>query len=178
MRNPKTNYLAQSLALFIFISLLSSSYAFDLSRSGSETAVNTTPAKELKGSRTSYEDYAAFIAGIRAPQSVLAPFEKDRAWIEFAKSCDRNWDKYDRKQLAAMREWAAKELVKPMSSGLTILYPLSGPDFINPYTFFPNAGTYVLMALEPTGEVPDFKTMSEKDIDAFLPTSSNRFTTS
>jgi hypothetical protein len=67
-----------------------------------------------------------------------------------------------------MREWAARDLAKSRSSGFTVFYPFSGPDFVNPYTLFPGAGTYILIALEPIGEIPDFQAMSRTDFDSFF----------
>ncbi len=166
MRIPKRNSFFQSLILLVFSGFLLLSYT--LSWSGAETGGNTPPGENPTGRRASYAQHAALIAGIRDPQSILAPFESRPAWTGFAKSFDHDWEKYDRIQLAPMREWAARELAKPMSSGLTVLYPFSGPDFINPFTLFPGAETYILMALEPIGKVPDFQAMSRKDFDSFF----------
>ena len=166
MRIPKRNFISQSLILLIFSGFLLSSYA--LSRPESETGGNTPPARDHPRRQASYAQYAALIAGIRTPQSILAPFENRPVWTEFAKSFDHDWEKYDKMQLAPMREWAARELAKSMSSGFTVFYPFSGPDFVNPYTLFPGAGTYILVALEPIGEIPDFQAMSQKDFDSFF----------
>jgi hypothetical protein len=166
MRIPKRSFFSQSLILLIFFSLLLSSYT--LAWSGEETGGNTPPGKELPSRQASYAEYAAFIAGIHTPRSILAPFESRPAWTEFAKSFDHKWEKYDKIQLAPMREWSAGELAKSRSSGFTVFYPFSGPDFINPYTLFPSAGTYILVALEPIGKIPDFQAMSNKDFDSFF----------
>jgi hypothetical protein len=166
MRIPKRNFFSQSLILLIFSGFLFSSYA--LCQPGSETGRNTPPGKELPKPQASYAQYAELIAGIRAPQSILAPFESRPVWTEFAKSFDHDWEKYDRMQLAPMREWAARELREPIPSGSTVFYPFSGPDFVNPYTLFPRAGTYILMALEPIGMIPDFQSMSQQDFDSFF----------
>ena len=166
MRIPKSNFFLQSLILLIFSGFLFSSYT--LCRPGSETGGNTPPGKELPRRRASYAQCAALIAGISTPQSILAPFESRPVWTEFAKSFDHKWEKYDKMQLAPMREWAARELAKSMSSGFTVFYPFSGPDFINPYTLFPGAGTYILIALEPVGKIHDFQAMSRKDFDSFF----------
>ncbi len=166
MRIPKRNFFSQSLILLIFSGFLFSSYT--LSWSGSETGANTPPGEELPRRRASYAQCAALIAGIHTPQSILAPFESRPVWTEFARSFDHNWEKYDRIQLAPMREWAARELAKSISSGVTVFYPFSGPDFVNPCTLFPGAQTYILMALEPIGSIPDFQAMSRKDFDSFF----------
>ncbi len=166
MRIPKRNFISRSLILLIFSGFLFSSYT--LSLAGSETGGNTPPGKDLASRRASYAQCAALIAGIRTPQSILAPFESSPVWTEFARSFDHDWEKYDRMQLAPMREWASRELAKSISSGSTVFYPFSGPDFSTPYTLFPGAGTYILIALEPIGEVPDFQAMSQKDFESFF----------
>ena len=165
MRIPK-NFFSQSLIFLIFSGFLFSSYT--LSRAGSGIEGNTPPGNEFPTRRASYAQCAALIAGIRTPQSILAPFESRPVWTEFATSFDHDWEKYDKMQLAPMKEWAARELAKPISSGFTVFYPFSGPDFISPYTLFPDAGTYILIALEPIGEVPDFEAMSQKDFNSFF----------
>ena len=166
MRIPERNFFSQSLILLLFSGFIFSSYT--PSWPGSETGGKAPPDQELPGRQTSYSQYASLIAGVRTPQSILAPLESRPVWTEFAKSFDHNWEKYDKMQLAPMREWAARELAKSMSSGFTVFYPFSGPDFISPFTLFPGAGTYILVALEPIGGIPDFQAMSQNDFDSFF----------
>ena len=66
---------------------------------------------------------------------------------------DHNWESFTRGRLAPMREWAAKELSS--ASAATVFYPFSGPDFVNVFALFPHARTYLLIALEPVGNLPD-----------------------
>jgi len=54
-----------------------------------------------------------------------------------------------------MRAWAAQELAAAAAAA-TVFYPFSGPDFVNMYTLFPRAKTYLMIALEPVGVIPDF----------------------
>jgi hypothetical protein len=42
-----------------------------------------------------------------------------------------------------------------------VFYPFSGPDFVNVFTLFPHAKTYLLIALEPVGQMPDFTAGNE-----------------
>ncbi len=78
MRIPQRNFFSQSLILLIFSGILFSPYT--LSWSGSETGGNTPPGKELLRRQASYAQYAALIAGIRTPQSIMAPFESRPVW--------------------------------------------------------------------------------------------------
>jgi len=101
-----------------------------------------------------YNDYAIFIAGLRNPSGTLAAHEDKPAWVRHAKLSDQNWERFTRGRLAPMRQWAAKELGSATTA--TVFYPFSGPDFVNVFALFPQAKTYLLVALEPVGDVPDF----------------------
>ena len=101
-----------------------------------------------------YNDYALFIAGLSNPKSTLAAYEGKPAWVRHAKFIEQNWERFTRGRLAPMRQWAAKELSS--ATAATVFYPFSGPDFVNVFALFPHAKTYLLIALEPVGEMPDF----------------------
>ena len=63
------------------------------------------------------------------------------------------WATFDRRQLSVMRQWVADELGQ--ADCPTVFYPFSGPDFVNMHTLFPQARTYLMVSLEPVGEIPD-----------------------
>ena len=113
-----------------------------------------------------YNDYALFIAGISNRESALAAYEDKPAWVRHAKFIDHNWERFTRGRLAPMREWASKELGSARSA--TVFYPFSGPDFVNVFALFPHAKTYLLIALEPVGEIPDFSALNEQNFFAGL----------
>jgi hypothetical protein len=116
-----------------------------------------------------YNDYARFIAGLSNPESTLAAYEDKPAWVRHAKFFDQNWERFTRGRLAPMREWAAKELGS--ATAATVFYPFSGPDFVNVFALFPQAKTYLLIALEPVGEMPDFSALQEQNFFASLQSS-------
>jgi hypothetical protein len=108
-----------------------------------------------------YNDYALFIAGLSNPESTLAAYEDKPVWVRHARFIDDNWERFTRGRLAPMREWAAKELGSATTA--TVFYPFSGPDFVNVFTLFPHAKTYLLIALEPVGGMPDFAARNEQN---------------
>ena len=108
-----------------------------------------------------YNDYALFIAGLSNPEGTLAAYEDKPAWVRHAKFFDHNWERFTRGRLAPMRQWAAKELGS--ATAATVFYPFSGPDFVNVFALFPHAKTYLLIALEPVGEMPDFAARNEQN---------------
>ncbi|MFZ2089551.1 MAG: hypothetical protein WAU47_13340, partial [Desulfobaccales bacterium] len=93
-----------------------------------------------------YQDYALFIAGMKGRQGPLSEQELKPVWVNHARVINQSWANYDKRQLAVMREWAAKEL-----SGMevrNVFYPFSGPDFVNMFTLFPKAPNYLMLSLE------------------------------
>ena len=120
------------------------------------------PAKSLPA----YNDYALLIAGISHPESTLTACQEWPAWVRHAKFFDRNWESFTRTRLSPMRQWASQELSS--ASAATVFYPFSGPDFVNAFALFPHAKTYLLIALEPVGAIPDFSGCQEQNFFASL----------
>ena len=138
---------------------------------GSEPISETSGRTVFKQDQTdkcipAYNDYALFIAGISNRKSALAEYEDKPAWVRHVKFIDHNWERFTRGRLAPMREWASKELGSARSA--TVFYPFSGPDFVNVFALFPQAKTYLLIALEPVGEMPDFSALNEQNFFASL----------
>jgi hypothetical protein len=160
------NYFSKNAIILIFFILFL--FSSNICRSESAAGESSPQPGGPSGPQADYQRYADLIAGVRSSHGAFASFERRPAWAEFAKFFDQSWNKHEKKQLAPMKEWAAHELADPISSGLSVFYPFSGPDFINPFTLFPNARTYILTALEPIGDIPRFETMTEKDFNLFF----------
>jgi hypothetical protein len=112
-----------------------------------------------------YNDYARFVAGLRSTQGPLAAKEANSAWINFARVMDQSWARFKQRQLEVMEAWASQELSQAQCP--TVFYPFSGPDFVNMFTLFPQAKTYLMVSLEPAGEIPDFSTPQARN--SFFP---------
>jgi hypothetical protein len=130
------------------------------SRRETETALESAP---VVAENPTYHDCARFIAGMSNRQSSLRLYEDTPTWISYARFIDQIWERFDQQHLAPMRKWAAQELGAAKTTA--VFYPFSGPDFVNLYTLFPHSKTYLMIALEPVGEVPDFATI---DNDRFF----------
>ena len=151
------------IATMLFLLALGSVSAFG---AGSELICTPEGCAVPKSDQTdkplpAYNDYALFIAGLSNPKGALAAYEDKPAWVRHAKFFDHNWERFTRGRLAPMREWAAKELGS--ATAATVFYPFSGPDFVNVFSLFPHAKTYLLIALEPVGEMPDFAARNEQN---------------
>lgn len=68
-----------------------------------------------------------------------------------------------------MRTWSANELAPLMGGSGTVLYPFGGPDLLYVNAMFPEARNYVLMGLEPVGEVPALESLPPGEVLAALP---------
>ena len=162
----KTN-LSGTATMVLLLALGSVSLLGAASEPISETC-GRTPCKQDQTDKCApaYHDYALFIAGLSNPESALAADEDQPAWVRHARFFDHNWESFTRRRLAPMREWAAKEL--GAASAATVFYPFSGPDFVNVFVLFPRAKTYLLIALEPVGELPDFSARPGQNFFASL----------
>ncbi len=111
-------------------------------------------------------DIARFISGLQpSPSSPLTKLTERSYWKRHASSFDRAWGKVEAQKLIETRAWARQHLKGAPS---TLLYMFSGPDFLYADTFYPNATTYVLSALEPVGKIPNIQKMSTGSISSGL----------
>jgi hypothetical protein len=120
-----------------------------------------------------YNQYARFLAGMTVDHGELAAFQKMPAWVESSRFFNQSWRNLDKRLLSLERRWAEQELGAAASSESTVLYPFSGPDFANVHAFFPQARTYVLVALETLGEIPDFADMSDRELKSYFQSMKN-----
>lgn len=81
------------------------------------------------------------------------------SWQQHRKAA-RSGDRQLKTRLAKIDAWQSKVLAQVHRANL--VYPFSGPDFINAYALFPEADTYVFFSLEEPGEVPKLETMSQE----------------
>jgi hypothetical protein len=131
------------------------------------------PARKSPDYGGIYNHYARFIAGMAVPQGALAAFQSRRAWVEYSRFFDRSWRNLNKRLLIPERQWSERELGAAASSDSTVFYPFSGPDFANVNAFFPRARTYVLVALEPLGEIPKFAAMTDGQFKSYLQSMKN-----
>jgi hypothetical protein len=166
MTRPATRLVCCLLAIQLLLvgAILSRSAAAEpgepLTRSGA------LQEEQPEKNNSIYNDLARFIAGLPTAGSGLASYENKPAWIKYSESMQRSWDRFGRTQLRPMQEWAARELGAAITAA--VFYPFSGPDFVNVYTLFPHATTYLLVALESVGVLPDFSALDTQDFFASL----------
>lgn len=127
-------------------------------------AVSAAPARSAETATA--DDTARFLAGLPpSANSPLAPLTKDPAWQQHARNFDSIFGREDSAKLSKVRAFAKEYLTEKHD---TMLYMFSGPDFLYATSFFPNASTYVLAGLEPTGDIPLLTDLSHATIDGSL----------
>ena len=106
----------------------------------------------------SANDTARLLAGMQpSPDSPLLVMTRDRAWQQHANHLNAIFAKVENHQLTRIQAWSQAKLTSPSP---VLFYMFSGPDFLYANAFFPNASTYVMSGLEPTGPVPDLTKLS------------------
>jgi len=112
------------------------------------------PAARLNAATSTPDEQAAFLAGLPLPpQSPLSAAQQGEAYREHRKELSDKWAFCRKVRYDAMQKWGEEHLRKVKDQEV-VRYLFGGPDFLNAYAFFPNAGTMVLGGLEPVGEVP------------------------
>jgi hypothetical protein len=114
----------------------------------------TSAARLLAGAETSYPAHAR-IAALDA-------------WQAHRAAMTPRWERLQRERLRVIESWRDETLGRDAVACRTLLYPFSGPDFLNAYLLFPRCDTYVLFGLEAPGAVPPFETMSAEDAGLVL----------
>ena len=101
---------------------------------------------------------AQILAGItpNPPEPVLKRFVDSDAFKEHQQWMTNNWNQV-RTRIQTMETWRSQEVKFPSPQKKTLLYPFSGPDFLNAYTFFPR---YVFFSLERPGTLPDLESVT------------------
>jgi hypothetical protein len=107
----------------------------------------------VAGDAVNPNDVARYFAGMPvSDDSPIAKYTRDAAWQQHAHSFDSAWKELEQRQLSKVRAWSEANLKDRQP---TLFYMFSGPDFLYADPFFPDATTYVMAGLEPTGPIPE-----------------------
>jgi len=84
----------------------------------------------------------------------------------YARAVTDRWDLYQRRIGEPMRKWARAELAA--APGETVFYPFSGPDFPTVEQLYPQAGRFVLVAIQRADPPPPIGRYSPQELSTFL----------
>jgi hypothetical protein len=107
---------------------------------------------------------ARLLAGLDAQggSAGLQSVARTDAWKAHRKA-SRYGDRQLQERLQRMDSWQRTTL-PPAQAGAALVYPFSGPDFVNAFALFPDYKTYVFFSLEPPGEIPALAGMDEHQL--------------
>jgi len=130
-------------------------------------AVPAEKTRELPIDR--YNDAALYIAGMKLPEkSRLYSLTKNQTWLHYASVTSGTWGSFLKTKIKKIADWAQAEIPDITRDCRTLFYPFSGPDFLYAHAFFPNADTYVLLGLEPVGNVPEPERLQGEKLESFF----------
>lgn len=148
----KTGHRSGLLAVGLIVLL-----AWGGASSYSAAAGAATPEEKgaaWQGTAPTYQLLTDFIAGNPRQATEVGQWVNPEGFRAYVEEIQRLWQRYEKTHLGPMRSWVAAELGGLSSDKITVFYPFSGPDVANMLAFFPNARTYVMLALEPVGTLP------------------------
>lgn len=108
---------------------------------------------------------AQLLAGV-FPTTTTSTVETT-AWRQHRSSMGEQWILLQRR-LQAIKDWRRENIGQERTPCKTLLYPFSGPDFLNAYAFFPSCNVYILFGLESPGQAPNLETMTEQQTIQYL----------
>ena len=119
---------------------------------------------------------AQVMAGIQpaAGDTVIDMLVATESWKHHKAAMEAQW-KPVRSRLDTIEKWRDQEVRQKELAGRTLLYPFSGPDFLNAWALYPNHGKYMFFSLERPGVLPDLEKMSAKEFEAMLRDVRNAF---
>jgi hypothetical protein len=104
---------------------------------------------------------AQVLAGIQpgGADPAIDRLTKLEAFTEHQKWMSSQWSQV-RARMSAIETWRNHEIKTFGIQKRTMLYPFSGPDFLNAYAFFPDYPRYIFFSLERPGTMPDLESVT------------------
>lgn len=112
---------------------------------------------------------AQIMAGITpaAGDPAIDKLVKLDAFAEHQKWMAGQWAQV-RNRMQTMENWRLQEVKIPNSKQKTLLYPFSGPDFLNAYVLYPDHAKYMFFSLERPGTLPDLESVTPAQFTRLL----------
>ncbi len=120
---------------------------------------------------------AQIMAGVVpvAGDPVIDAWVASEEWKKHKEAMQSQW-KPVKMRLDAIEKWRDQEVKIKDVSNRSLIYPFSGPDFINAWSLFPEHSQYLFFSLENPGVLPDLHKMNAMEFDALLKDVRSAFT--
>lgn len=119
---------------------------------------------------------AQILAGIMPPagEPALDRLVKLEVFAEHQKWMTSHWGQA-RSRISAIESWRDQQVKISGGHNKTLLYPFSGPDFLNAYALFPDHPLYIFFSLERPGALPDLESVTPVQFGKMLQDVRNAF---
>ena len=119
---------------------------------------------------------AQIMAGITpvGADPALERLTKLESFAEHQKWMTAQWSQVHNR-ISAMQIWRSREMKIPGASQKTLIYPFSGPDFLNAYALFPDHSQYIFFSLERPSALPDLESVTTVQFGKLLEDVRNAF---
>jgi hypothetical protein len=127
--------------------------------------LTTSAAHALNGENGDYNRRATATAQILAgitpnpSDAALKRLLETETFKEHQQWMTTNWNQA-RNRIQTMEDWRSQEIKISGAQKKNLLYPFSGPDFLNAYVFFPDHARYDFFSLERPGTLPDLESVT------------------
>ena len=128
----------------------------------------STAAAETLPTTTAAETDPAVLQKVAERLAGLDDAEGAEPWATHARAMDTLWQRIEERHLDPMATWSSTALADLEQPELPLFYPFGGPDLPSVHQFFPRAGSYVLVGLEPPGLMPTIDSAGNTALDAEL----------
>lgn len=113
----------------------------------------------------SWNDLARFLGGMSVEgNSILQKAAATGAFATHRQTMDRFWTQVKNRNIDKISPWRDSHIPARLRNN-SALYPLSGADFVNLHTFFPNAPSYIMMSIENQGPIPQPHLLSSTGLE-------------
>jgi hypothetical protein len=112
---------------------------------------------------------AQLLGGVK-PAPGNAVFDKitaSESWLKHKEIMAGQWKKV-RVRLDTMEKWRDGQIKVKDAPRRTLLYPFSGPDFINAWALFPHHARYMFFGLENPGALPQIEKLGPRELAGLL----------
>lgn len=103
-------------------------------------------------------DIARFLAGRPVHHGAeLSKLQQTGEYRSFSRDTLEKWKYRTSRRVDAQVQWQAANIDPLTGSARTVVYPFGGPDLLYVMSMFPTSSRYILLGLEPAGNLPDLE---------------------
>jgi hypothetical protein len=122
------------------------------------------------GGQAGPTEIARFLAGRPVRQgAALSRLQLDGGYQAFSRETLQQWKLRASRRIAAQNLWQANHIEPLIGSPRTVVYPFGGPDLLYAMALFPESSRYILLGLEPAGNLPDLENTDPGSVLGSLP---------